>query len=174
MFSGLLSFFIDCLFSLLQFLVFVFEVQKSASKPCNLIFTCLFTPQVFVLAYISQKRLVLLKVCKLFLPLQIFEILLINVRSQAFNVLLIIGGKLLVFFQILLLSFPFVAVAHKALVIFMNNLDHGILLLDELFLLFIKLLSFLNNFFFLLRETVIDFTLLSFLLQQSHSLQRSL
>lgn len=165
---------VDELLIFLQLSVTLFEVKKSTSQPWNLVFSGFLTPEVFVLAYIREELLISFQITELVLSLHKLVVFVIHFLSKLLDSLLVAGGHLLVLFEILLLCFAFVAVANEPLVVFVDHFYHGILLVDELFLLLIKLLRFLNNFLFLRCETVINFSFFPLLLKKSDSLQRSL
>jgi hypothetical protein len=58
--ANLLGFIVDFLLALLQFFVFVFEVEEAATQPFNVVLTAVLSAKVFVLADIDEEVLVLL------------------------------------------------------------------------------------------------------------------
>lgn len=163
------------LLTFFKFFVALFKVQESVLQPSNLFFFFfLLAPKIFVLAYSGEELFVFFQIAELILSLNMLVVFVVNLLSQWFDRFLVVGCHLLVFFEVLLLSFAFVAVANEPLVVFVNHFYHGVLLIDELLLLFIKLLGFLNNFLFLGCETVVNLSFFPLLLKESYSLQRSL
>lgn len=124
--------------------------------------------------HLNQELLVLLELLTHLLILVVLLLFPVNLLFQILNSDLVLLGFGVIARELGFLLFLLVAVANERLVVVLDHLDHVRLLLKELVFLLIQLLRLLDDVVLLLRETVVDFPLLAFLLQQPHGLQRSL
>jgi hypothetical protein len=173
----LFSLLIDQSLALLQVQTFLFEVQEALTQLVNVIFSWVLTivgPVLPMLTHFNQEISILLKRLLLVLALLVFEFSVSDLRLQLFDRVLVLQSLRLVLVQICLLRLALVLIAHKCSIVVLDDLDLSLLHLQKAILLLVKLLGLLDDFFFLLVETVINLSLLSFFLQKSDSLEGSL
>ena len=106
-----------------------------------------------------------MQVAELLRPLVQLVLLLVDALSQPFYRLLMLKRGSVERFEPLILLFSFLLILQDLLLVRSDVSQDFSLTFKELFLLVIELLGLCNDVFFLLSETLVDFSLFALLLQ---------
>ena len=162
---------VDFLFASVQVLVLFFQIYETADQLFNTVSLIVILLLLSIgLYHIDEEVSVLLCLDELCLSLCKFDLLCLDVGGELLNGLLVSECILLQFLQFLILLFSLGLVVDDLLLVCCDAVQYLLLLNEELLLLFIKLLSLSNNGLLPLSEFIVDFPLLSLLLQQADSL----
>ena len=163
----------NVIFSFIQLLVLLLEVRESVFERIDRVLLTIIAILV-VRNDLFQEFSVLVQVSQLGLLVFQLHLLLVDALSQFFDCLLVFeccGVELLETF-VLLLALLLIL---KDLLLVSGDISQDFpLSLQELLLLLVELLCLRNDVFLLLIETLVDFSLLSLLLQKAHGLKWAL